>query len=345
MKKDTILVTPEVYNNILNPNTITLNNSFIKKENLLTHSQLKYKRGNSTENYLILTKILGKLYNCKDYNELTLIVNSGVSIATLLALTNMFNKIWYYENTYPEMIEAYNVNNNAYPLINFNDISENDLVCIETHKLPSCDSNFLIINTLESFIHSKNAYLLIDNSFITGYTYNPLIESKADFCIESLSKSACGYNTSLLGTLIGKDTNNIRKIIGKCKDLKRVLGFYPHPIDCYLTQLGLETLSLRLNKIKETTTYITAKLKNINIKYNTILEAGLIFIPFVHTFELKNITSIPIFQFGDTFGVNFSLITYWPLHNCLRISIGLENKDDLLDSLLTIKDYLIELQK
>ena len=56
MKKDTILVTPEVYNNILNPNTITLNNSFIKKENLLTHSQLKYKRGNSTENYLILTK-------------------------------------------------------------------------------------------------------------------------------------------------------------------------------------------------------------------------------------------------------------------------------------------------
>ena len=257
----------------------------------------------------------------------------------------MFNKIWYYENTYPEMIEAYNVNNNAYPLINFDDISENDLVCIETHKLPSWDSNFLIINTLESFIHSKNAYLLVDNSFITGYTYNPLIESKADFCIESLSKSACGYNTSLLGTLIGKDTNNIRKIIGKCKDLKRVLGFYPHPIDCYLTQLGLETLSLRLNKIKETTTYITTKLKNINVKYNTILEAGLIFIPFVHTFELKNITNIPIFQFGDTFGVNFSLITYWPLHNCLRISIGLENKDDLLDSLLTIKDYLIELQK
>lgn len=334
MKKDTLLVTPDIYKDIVKPNTINLNNSFSSDFDIQHGRFLKYKRGDSVDNRLALAIVLSKIYN-KNSNEI-LIVNSGVAPATLISISEEFNKIFYLKDTYPEMIDAYNLKNKAIELTDLNEISENDIICLESCSIPYCIDNRNYIIDLVKKAHSINAYVLVDNSCYTGLVFNPF-DYGVDFVVESLSKVSCGYNNSMLGILITNE--NTKDKFSKLKDISKVFSFYPHPIDCYLTILGLQTLSLRLNRIKNTTEKICSYLTKEKINHYSIFETGIIMIePTKNLNKIETVKKAKLFQKADTFGVNFSIITSFGDTKFFRLSIGLEDSNDLIEALSEIID-------
>jgi cystathionine beta-lyase/cystathionine gamma-synthase len=234
------------------------------------------------------------------------------------------------------MIDAYNINNKAKLLQDYKNISENDLVCIESCNLPYCNDNKQVIKKLVQICHSINAYILVDNTYYTSYLFNPFLFN-VDIVIESLSKYNNGYNSSLLGTMLIADS--IKNKFSKIRKLSTILGFYPHPIDCYLTTIGLQTLPVRLNQIKKTTEIICAYLLEENININAIVETGIIMIK-PKKIDYSLLKKIKIFQIADTFGVNFSVITVFNKEKLYRLSIGLEDSDDLILALSEIINEL-----
>jgi len=334
MKKDTLLISPDVYKDIIKPNTIDLNNSFSDELDIKHGRFFKYKRGDSINNRLALATIVSKIYN-RDIKEI-LVLNSGVASATLISISDEFNKIYYLQNTYPEMIDAYNLKGKAIELTDLNKISKNDIICLESCSIPYCIDNKEYIKNLVEKAHSIGAYVLVDNSCYTGLVFNPF-EYNVDFVIESLSKCSCGYNTSMLGVLMTNEKTKDK--FSKMKDISKIFSFYPHPIDCYFTILGLQTLRLRLNKIKDTTEKICKYLKQENINYYSITETGIILIESIKSIQkIETIKKVKLFQKADTFGVNFSVITGFENTNFFRLSIGLEEAEDLIEALSEIID-------
>lgn len=324
MKLNTILVNPDIYIKNTKPNCINLNNSFSTKKEYEKTESLDYKREDGLDNYLVLKKILSKLYNVSE-NGICL-SSSGLSLATLLNQSKCFNRILCLKNTYPDMKTAYN----GLYLENINSIEKNDLICIESYTIPECSSNKDLIEKYINEAKNKNAFVLVDNTYSTCYTFNPF-ELGVDFVLESLSKFSSGLNNTLGGILLTTDKNKDK--IKNIDDLRKHYGFYLDPINCYLIQLGLQTLPIRLDKIKNTIKSIKKYLIENKIQFSVIEETGIVFIKCSENFAKEIMKSITLFQLVDSFGVNFSTINYFKEEYLLRISIGLEDPIDLINSL------------
>lgn len=174
---------------------------------------------------------------------------------------------------------------------------------------------------------NNKTMLCVDNSVLSIYYSNPLNQG-ADIVIESLSKYIDGYGDSIGGFIIGIDVYEYSSIVG--------CGL--RPFECWTIQKGLSTLSLRLDKITETSKKIYKYLLSINSDVYYCNTGGMI------TFsnnKIKNIkefiNDLNIFFYGYSFGNSESLISYNEYNGVIyyRLSIGLENADDLIDDLNT----------
>lgn len=336
MKKDTILVSPDVYSEFIKPNTIDLNNSHSTILEVEEGRGFTYKRDHEVNNRIALTKVLSEAYG-RDI-ETTLITNSGISIATLLASTDYFNKIFYYKSTYPEMIHAFNFLGKAQEFTKMSDVHQNDLVCIESCRIPDGIDQQELIEVLTEQIHERGAYICVDNSCYNFYNYNPF-KVGADIVIESLSKLCCGYNTSLLGVILIAD--HLKEMFSEVRNNCRFYGFHPHPVDCYLTLLGAQTLPLRLEKIQSNTNKIVDYLKANDISYRVNKLGGVIFVKLKDVNNRETfIKDLKVFQKGDSFGTNFSLFSCFDKDYKIRLVIGLEDPEDLIDALSKVIKYL-----
>lgn len=334
LHKDTILVTPDVYKKIQAPNCINLNNSF-SLEN--TKESIGYKRGEYNPNNQTLKEIIGVYHGFN--NENVIISSSGICLATIISVSKQFNKIWYYQKTYPEMKDAYNSLGNAFELTSFKDVNENDLICIETHQIPDCIDNREIIPEILQYAHSKKAFVLIDNSHLS-MNYNPFEHFDVDFVLLSLSKHSIGFNNSLVGALICNEKEKVKEKFVIMRDIKSRLGFHVHPLDCYFTLLGLQTLCLRIEKIKQNEEFFSRFLDDNHILYNVVKGAGIFFIKVDETFDTNELYKINLYNVADTFGVNFSVFKHWDKFGAIRISLGIENKEDLVKAFEPIVSYI-----
>lgn len=350
MTKNTILCSPVIYQDNIIPNCIDLNNSFngkfINKENF-------YKRGNFQKNNVIIQKILYYLYfydlnknfNINNYIGNIAITSSGISAAAILVLSKYFNHILY-DNVYPELQDLYKSIDNSYKFTSFSQIQENDLICINSYETPTCKCNFEKIKLLVEYAHKKNAYVLVDNTIPSIYCWNPFIYN-VDFVFESLGKYACGFNNALLGTIvINPDTQFKKSNIIQIFESIRFLGVHPHPIDCYLITLGLQTYSLRLSKIQQNTKYVINLLLNYkNISITTIKEYGLIYIKYNERLSIKTIIkymnkNIKIIQYAGVFGANYTILDIFDSLKTFRLSIGIEDFEDLKPDLIKIAEFV-----
>ena len=66
----------------------------------------------------------------------------------------------------------------------------------------------------------------------------------------------------------------------------------------------------------------------------------MIFIKCSKKFAYEIIDEIKVFQHVDSFGVSFTTLTYFKDEEILRLSIGLEDQEDLITSLTEVIDYL-----
>jgi cystathionine beta-lyase/cystathionine gamma-synthase len=209
--------------------------------------------------------------------------------------------------------------------------------------------------------------LAVDNTFASPYFQRPL-ELGADIVVHSTTKYLGGHSDVLGGAVV---TSNA-KLYQAIKFYQNAAGAVPGPIDCWLVLRGIKTLAVRMREHEQNALYL-AKYLNKHPKVETVYYPGLPKAAgyaiakkqmdgfgAIISFEIKGgykaverfLAKIKIFAFAGSLGGVESLVCY-PAHmthgslsqeerlkrgikdNLIRLSIGIENKQDLKQDLAT----------
>ncbi|MBF0313170.1 MAG: PLP-dependent transferase [Oligoflexia bacterium] len=223
------------------------------------------------------------------------------------------------------------------------------------------------IKKVSDIVKSVNPQIkvIVDNTFATPYLQRPF-EFGADVIVHSTTKYICGHGTVVGGlmTTIHDEVKNAAYTV--IKDV----GGNPGPFDCWLVNLGLKTLPIRMEKHCQNAMAI-AKYLEKHPKVAKVYYPGLPSSPYhdlakkqmkdfggMISFELKGglvagkklMDNIVIFTLAVSLGCVDSLIQHPAsmTHACVprdkrlkggltdglvRISVGIEDIDDLLAAL------------
>ena len=183
-----------------------------------------------------------KLFNSGDHIVCSDDVYGGVSRLYNNLLVNYDLSFTYVNSSNPQEVEEA--------------IQENTkLIWIETPTNP-----LLKVTDLDAVgkIAKKHGILYgVDSTFSTPALLRPL-EFGADITMHSTTKYLSGHNQIIGGVLI---TNN-EELSEKFKFIQKTVGAVPSPFDCWLTLLGIKTLSLRMKRHCENAQAIAEFLEN-----------------------------------------------------------------------------------
>lgn len=90
---------------------------------------------------------------------------------------------------------------------------------------------------------ASNAFLAVDNTFMTPYFQSPLALG-ADIVVHSTTKYIAGHSDSLGGVVITNDAATAERLYF----IQNAAGAVPGPMDCFLTLRGIKTLHLRMER-------------------------------------------------------------------------------------------------
>jgi len=110
---------------------------------------------------------------------------------------------------------------------------------------------------------------VVDSTFATPVFLKPL-EYGADLVIHSTTKYLSGHNQLIGGVVITND----RQLFDDLKFIQKTVGAVPGPFDCWLTLLGLKTLSLRMEKHAKNAQILAEFLEN-HSKVSRVMYPGL----------------------------------------------------------------------
>lgn len=99
------------------------------------------------------------------------------------------------------------------------------------------------IAEVASVAHDAGARLVVDNTFATPYLQQPLIHG-ADVVVHSTTKY-CGGHSDVLGGFIATDDGELAE---RLAFLQNAVGAVPGPFDSFLTLRGLKTLGVRMDR-------------------------------------------------------------------------------------------------
>jgi methionine-gamma-lyase len=119
------------------------------------------------------------------------------------------------------------------------------VVYLETPANPTM--TIIDIARTAGIAHAHGAKLVVDNTFATPVLQRPL-ELGADVVVHSTTKYINGHGTVVGGAVVARDpgwmTERIKPLVGG-------IGGVPSPFDCWLTNIGLKTLPLRMARHSE----------------------------------------------------------------------------------------------
>ncbi len=98
------------------------------------------------------------------------------------------------------------------------------------------------IEAVAKIAHDHDAVLVVDNTFITPVGYKPLLHG-ADISINSLTKFANGHSDAVCGAATGR-----ADLIKKAYSLQVLLGTSADAYTSWMVQRGMRTMDLRLEK-------------------------------------------------------------------------------------------------
>jgi cystathionine beta-lyase/cystathionine gamma-synthase len=246
-----------------------------------------------------------------------------------------------------------------------NYINENTkLIWTETPTNPMM--NITDIAAVSAIAKKNNLLLCVDNTFASPYLQNPL-DLGADIVLHSATKYIGGHSDSVLGALIVNDEdlkNRLAFIQNSC-------GAIPGPQDCFLMLRGLKTLHVRMQRHCTNGEKIAHWLRN-NPKVDKVYWAGFEDHPNhdiakkqmrgyggMMSFTLKDdsaeaakkvLSSTKLFALAESLGGVESLIGHPSsmthasipreeriknglVDSLIRLSVGIENADDLIEDL------------
>lgn len=220
------------------------------------------------------------------------------------------------------------------------------------------------IAALAELAHRHGLLLIVDNTFLTPYYQRPLALG-ADIVIHSGTKYLGGHNDTLAGFAVTATAELAEQISYYAKTIGACLA----PFDCFLIERGIKTLPLRMDKISRNALKIAQWLRaRPEVKkvyyigfpdhagYGVSLRQATGFGGMI-SFEVESsalaeqlLSKVRVFQYAESLGGVESLITY-PMRQThadvpeeernargindrfLRISVGIENDEDLIDDL------------
>ena len=111
------------------------------------------------------------------------------------------------------------------------------------------------IARLADVAHSHGAKLVVDNTFATPYLQTPLTYG-ADVVVHSTTKYLGGHSDVIGGAVVTDDTELFERV----KFFQFAVGAIPGALDCYLTMRGIRTLGVRMDRHQENAARIVAYL-------------------------------------------------------------------------------------
>ncbi|WP_251546128.1 trans-sulfuration enzyme family protein [Limosilactobacillus caecicola] len=222
------------------------------------------------------------------------------------------------------------------------------IVWLETPSNPTMKE--LDIQAVADAVHGYNPNILVivDNTFYTPVYQQPLTEG-ADVVVHSATKYLSGHNDLLGGVVVVKDD----QLAQEYNEYYITTGDTLDSFDSWLLLRSLKTLDLRVKKHTENAQAVVKYLEN-DPHFTKVLypgKGGMI------SFYLKSVADVAklldhvkIITFAESLGGVESLITipYYQTHadvepeqrqrlgitpQLLRLSVGLENPDDLINDL------------
>jgi cystathionine beta-lyase/cystathionine gamma-synthase len=233
------------------------------------------------------------------------------------------------------------------------------IVWIETPSNPML--NIVDIEKAAEAAHAAGAILVVDNTFATPYLQRPL-ELGADIVVHSTTKYLGGHSDVVGGFAATNDPTIAERLLF----LQKSLGAVPGPLDCWLVLRGIKTLAVRMRQHCHNAHAISGFLER-HPRVEQVLYPGLPRHP-GHAIAAKQmrdfggmisflaeseedastlVASTKIFKLAESLGGVESLIElparmthastadapFAAPRNLIRLSIGLESAEDLLEDL------------
>ncbi len=237
------------------------------------------------------------------------------------------------------------------------------LVWVETPTNPLL--KLVDLKALSAITQKTGVLLAVDNTFASPYLQKPLL-SGADIVVHSTTKYIAGHSDIIGGALVVND----EKLYQELKFYQNATGAIPGPWDSWLVIRGLRTLSLRMREHSANALFLAKYLKG-HPRVKKVIYPGLPSHPQhdlakrqmngfggIVSIELHGGISaveaftkeLKIFVLGESLGGVESLVTYPAkmshgsvsreeryrrgiTDEFLRISVGIEHKDDLKEDL------------
>ena len=242
--------------------------------------------------------------------------------------------------------------------------SKTKLIWAETPTNPMM--NVVDIRSMSKLAKQNKILLCVDNTFATPYIQRPL-DLGADIVMHSATKYIAGHSDVVIGAIVVNDSILLEKL----SFIQNASGATPGPMDCFLTLRGIKTLHLRMQRHSENAEKIAMYLKD-HKKIENVYWAGLkdhknykiaksqmdafggmvSFIPVDRTFDTakKIAESLKLFTLAESLGGVESLCCHPAsmthasipveereksglVESLLRLSVGIEDVDDLIDDL------------
>jgi cystathionine beta-lyase/cystathionine gamma-synthase len=267
-----------------------------------------------------------------------------------------------------EIFEPYSI---TFTFTDFNDIEQiqkaflpsTKMVWIETPTNPTL--KIFDIGVISELSHKKNAIVVVDNTFLSPFFQKPLLLG-ADIVVHSTTKYINGHSDIIGGAVILNSSELFKRI----QLVQKSIGAVPSPFDSWLTLRGVKTLAIRMKQHELNAFQVARFLKNqpnvLEVFFPglethsgyEIAKKQMTGFGGVVSFKLKGgllecntfFKKLKIFQLADSLGgieslANYSALMthdYFPAElrqkigvtdNLIRLSVGIENIDDLLEDL------------
>jgi len=276
-----------------------------------------------------------------------------------------------YGGTYRLIKEIFEPFNIRFSFTDFTDLNaivkeflpSTKMVWIETPTNPTL--KIFDIKAISEISHKHNSLVVVDNTFLSPYFQKPLLLG-ADIVVHSTTKYINGHSDIIGGAIVLND----KVLYDKVHLVQKSVGAVPSPFDSWLTLRGVKTLAVRMRQHEENAFKVAGFLqKQPNVLEvffpglethpgHDIAKKQMTGFGGVVSFKLKGglpecnvfFKKLKIFQLADSLGGIESLANYSALmthdyfpkklrekigvtDNLIRLSIGIEHIDDLLEDL------------
>jgi len=198
--------------------------------------------------------------------------------------------------------------------------------------------------------HEAGAYVVVDNTFATPLLQQP-ISLGADLVVHSATKFIAGHSDAVLGAVATRD-DQLFDVLKKRRDL---LGAVPGPFEVWLALRGLRTLNVRMDRAQANAQELVRRLREHpavdEVRYpgfgaivSVVLGQGALAADllthktrlWVHATSLGGVEST--FERRRRWKPEPATIP----EGLVRMSVGIEDVDDLWSDLATALDTLTE---